>query len=40
MNRLMAAPSQRPEERFDLEEVRGFLEDAREHVQEALAALK
>ena len=37
---LMAAPSQRPENRIDAEEVRGFLEDARQHLKEAAAALK
>ena len=40
VNRLMASPTQKPEDRFDLDEARGFLADAREHVGEALAALK
>ena len=40
VNRLMAAPTQRPQDRFDLDEVRSFIADAREHVGEALAALR
>lgn len=37
---LMAAPTQRPEDRFDLEEARGLIADAQEHVVGALAALR
>ena len=37
---LMAAPAQKPESRFDLDEVRGFIDDAQEHAAEALAALR
>ena len=40
VNRLMAAPTQKPEDRFDLDEVRSFIADAREHIGEALAALR
>jgi len=37
---LMAAPTQRPEERFDLDEARAFIADAQEHAAGALAALR
>ena len=40
VNRLMAEPTQKPEDRFDLDEVRSFIADAREHIGEALAALR
>ena len=37
---LMAAPTQRPEDRFDLDEARAFIADAQEHAAGALAALR
>lgn len=40
VNQLMAAPTQKPQDRFDLDEVRAFIADAREHIGEALAALR
>ena len=36
---LMAAPTRAPEERFDKAEVRALLEDAKQHLAEAEAAL-
>ena len=37
---LMANPTQTPENRFDVNEVRGLLADARQHLADAQAALR
>eukprot|EP00316_Scyphosphaera_apsteinii_P023544 CAMPEP_0119318332 /NCGR_PEP_ID=MMETSP1333-20130426/46100_1 /TAXON_ID=418940 /ORGANISM="Scyphosphaera apsteinii, Strain RCC1455" /LENGTH=594 /DNA_ID=CAMNT_0007324485 /DNA_START=213 /DNA_END=1997 /DNA_ORIENTATION=- len=37
---LIAAPTQKPEDRFDLEEARALLADAQVHVKEALLTLR